>query len=130
MGSAVLFPKRSSNIREHSVEVIWYPNGTSSPSTIIGRGLASVARTATGKFTVTLQDKWRHIVNVQHQLTSATITTHYFVNRLHADSYRGNTASTYITVDYYANGALANITAGTTEMVSTLIEVSDDNKLG
>ena len=35
------------------------PNGSSAPTSVYGRGISSVAHTATGRWTVTLADTWK-----------------------------------------------------------------------
>ena len=67
----------------------FYLNGSSSPATVVGLDIKSVARTATGTYKVSLKEPWRKslclkailahntadandVVVVSHQVTSAT----------------------------------------------------------
>jgi len=47
-------------------------NGASSPASVTGRGVKSVVRTATGLYTVTLQDYWTALLHGKATLQLAT----------------------------------------------------------
>lgn len=126
MGASIGYTPRAQNPAANRVSVVWYPNGTSSPTSIHGRGVASVERTATGAFTVTLSDKWRSVFPNAPQLVSASSTGVVWTVAEIGDGLRGVTsASSYVKVECRANGTLVNLAAGTTEMVSMALDIAD-----
>jgi hypothetical protein len=125
MGAANTKLALSLNPNAVSCEAYWYPNGTSAISTIRGNGVHSVSRTATGAYTVTLKQPWRHIVNADLKLVHPTSTSGRFHTLGHFDGYRGVSGSAYITVQHQVAGVGADISASTQAFVSMVITLCD-----
>lgn len=60
MANRTAYPVKTLEVSAYVVAFSFAPNGTSAvdQTSIVGRGIKSVARDAVGDFTVTLEDKW------------------------------------------------------------------------
>lgn len=119
----MLYPKRTVTQQEHDVVVKWFPNGTTTACTFMCPEVASVNRTGTGAYRITLRQPARNIMDARHTLTSAAATAPIFVNRLIADGRVGNSGSAYVNVLHTVNGAAADIAAATGTIVTTTITI-------
>jgi hypothetical protein len=74
MASSRFFPSRLQSLVKHGKLIAFQiaPNGTGTPTLGAREGVASVARTAAGAFTVTLQDQYRALVDGQCSLQFGT----------------------------------------------------------
>lgn len=88
----------------------WWPNGSTAP-VVIGKGVASVARTGTGKYRLTFIKPFRNVVAGQHTLTSASATSPVFLHALVGDGRVGVSSSAYVDIQHTVNGVAADIAA-------------------
>ena len=129
MGAKNAYPGLNFNPSTKRVAVQWYPNGTSSPTSIHGRGVASVSRESTGTFKIVLEDNWRTVIPHAPQLVSAAHTGVTWVVTSISDGLRGASTVATVTLACRNNGVLINLAAGTTEIVNFVADCCDSRTI-
>ncbi len=102
-------------------------NGSSSPvaASINGRGVASVVRTATGLYTVTLQDYWNKLVSGRAYLQLASATKQRAIFK---DAVTTNTGLTFVVETLDTNsGSAADVAAAAGNRVNCLLLLSNSS---
>lgn len=106
--------------------ISWDCNGASNPvaTSILGRGVASVVLSATGVYTVTLQDVYTSLLaaNATLQLASSDdkVTSQIGVVSLSASTFQ-------VRIFDISTGALANVAAATGNRVNLLLVLKNSS---
>lgn len=124
------FPMKTLGVKQCELNFRWSPNGISSPNatSIIGRGVASIVRNSTGKFTITLDDKYNHLLkfaNTRAYDGAPGAASESQVTVI-GDVANGNTsASTYVTFIYTITSTSTDVSAATSNVFLTSMTFED-----